>query len=127
MQDFTDEVALEAGGWDARFARVLAKAVVGTAAVAVIDANGADGGVTYENTETFTWTERGGWTSQISGGGYGLGCSNGIAYSCGRAPAAEKVVVEWRGEPNEVEVQPNGYWLFAIASDDSDDLPERVR
>ena len=115
VDEFTDDVALEAGEWDQR-SRVLAKAVVGPVAVAVIDANGADGGVTYENTETFSWDEHEGWTWQISSGGYGSGWNNGIAYACGPARADELVVVEFRHERHSVDVQPSGYWLFAAAS-----------
>jgi len=55
MDEFTDEAALGGGGWDRRFSRVLAKAVVGTSAVAIIDSNGAQGDRVYENVDTYTW------------------------------------------------------------------------
>ncbi len=106
---------------------MLAKAVAGTSAIALIDSNGADGGRTYENTEIFAWDDREGWIAGSSSGHCGSGWSGGIAHACDEGTIGAKVVVEFRGERHVVEVQPSGYWLFAIASDDSEDYPRRVR
>jgi hypothetical protein len=126
MDEFSDVVALRAGRWDLRFARVLAKVVIGRSAIAIIDANGADGGLIYEHIEPFMWDDSLGWESWGGGGGLGSGWTYGIAYAAGEAEADESIVVEFRGVRHEVEVQPNGYWLFAVKSDDGEDLPTRV-
>ena len=128
MDEFTDEIAL--AGWDPRFARVLAKAVANGVAVAIIDANGADGGQVYENTDLYSWDE-GGWCDWSSsgglGGGWGSTGSGGIAYAAGEGEPGEEVLVEFRGERHRVQVQPSGYWVFAAAGEYTGDVPERVR
>lgn len=125
---FDDDVALGAGQWDRRFARVLAKSVNGTSAAALIDASGAAGGVAYENIETYAWDGTVWMCTSSSGFGGESGWSGGMAHIGGTAAAGRKVVVEFRSERHEVEVQPTGYWLFAVASDGSDDdMPKRVR
>jgi hypothetical protein len=85
VDEFTDELALADGGWDRRFARVLAKAVLGDRAVAIIDSNGAHGGApVYENTDVDRWDPQSEWTWTVSGGGYGSGWSDGMAYASER-------------------------------------------
>jgi hypothetical protein len=126
VQDFDDDAALEAGGWDRRFARVLAKSSFGPWAVAIIDANGASGGRTYENMETYNWDEECGWRWSFSSGGYGAGATDGIAYASGRAELNEDVVVEFRGERHHVAVEPSGYWIFAATNDGLDEVPRRI-
>jgi hypothetical protein len=117
VQEFTHEDGLEAGAWDTRFARVLAKAVVDTSAVAVVAADGPDGGVVHENIETFVCAERIG-TWQPSSGGWGAGWSGGIADAGDRGVVGEKVVVEFRRKVCEVEVQPSGYSVFVARAVD---------
>jgi hypothetical protein len=126
VQDFDDDSVLTAGGWDRRFARVLAKATVGRWAVAIIDANGAIGGRTYENIETFVGDEQNGWCLFSSGGGHRAGATDGVAYASGEANVDEDVVVEFRGERHHVVVEPTGYWLFAAANDVIDEVPRRI-
>ena len=48
MEEFTDAVVFGVGGWNPRFDRVVAKAVVGTEAAAIIESNGVDSEVTGE-------------------------------------------------------------------------------
>ncbi len=126
MDEFSDEVALRAGGWNPRFARVLAKVVIGRSAIAIIDANGADGGLIYEHIEPFLWEDGLGWESWGGGGGLGSGWCYGIAYAAGEAEADTSIVVEFRGVRHDVDVQPTGYWLFAAESDDRDEFPTRA-
>lgn len=125
MDEFTDEVALAAGGWDRRFARVLATATVGTSAVAIIDANGAAGGRTYENTETYVWDDAAGWTCMLSSGGYGAGANAGLVFIGGDAAPGERVVVGFEGREHPIIVGATGYWLFAAANEGRDELPIR--
>jgi hypothetical protein len=126
VQEIDDDAALDAGGWDRRFARVLAKTSVGPWAVAIIDANGASGDRTYENMETYAWDEESGWRWVSSGGGYGTGETDGLACASGQADLDEDVVVEFRGERHPVVVEPSGYWIFAAPNDVLDEVPRRI-
>jgi len=63
VDEFTDELAPAAGGWDRRFARVLAEAALGDRAVGIIDSNGAHGGApVYENTGVDRWDPQSEWS-----------------------------------------------------------------
>lgn len=55
MEEFTDAVVFGVGEWNPRFDRVVAKAVVGTEAAAIIESNGIDSEVTDENLDRFSW------------------------------------------------------------------------
>ena len=110
-----DDVVLDAGGWDRRYARVLAVAMVGTdRAVVMVDSNGAQGDQPYENIESLTCLD-GTWRCEGSGncGSKGSGWRAGVIYAYGRAPDCVSVVVEHAGEHRDVLVQRDGWWLFA--------------
>jgi hypothetical protein len=126
MDEFTDQAALVAGGWDPRFARVLAEAVVGASAVAIIDANGAQGGLVYENIDSYTWEPGSGWDGWIRSGGLSSGWPGGVAYASGSGTPGDSVVIDFEGEHHRVDVQPSGYWLFAAPGEDPDQYPTRV-
>lgn len=131
MEEFTDAVVFAVGGWNPRFDRVLAKAVVGTQAAAIIEANGVDRAVTDENLDRFTWID-GAWRSGTSGSCGKSGRCDGLAYAWGNAPAGETVTVSFSGKEHKVEVEPSGFWLFAALSADFDpsadweDLPRQI-
>jgi hypothetical protein len=126
----SDEDLLDAGGWDPRFARVLAKAVVGDMAIAILDTNGADGGTTYEDTEVYQWDRQDGWSSVIEHGGAGVGWMVGIVYASDQAPGEGSVIVQFRDQRRHVPVQTDGWWLFATEGDaaeiDDEREPRRV-
>jgi len=117
---------------ESTFDRVVAKAVVGTEAVAIIESNGVDSEMTDENLDLFSWID-GGWRSGASGGYGDSGWCDGLAYACGNAPAGETITVSFDGKEHKVDVEPSGFWLFAAlfadfadASADWEDLPRRI-
>ena len=132
MDEFTDAVVFAVGGWNPRFDRVVAKAVVGTEAAAIIESNGVDSEMTDENLDRFSWID-GGWRSGASGSCGDSGWCDGLAYACGNAPAGETITVRFDGKGHKVEVEPSGFWLFAAVfadfadpSADWEDLPRRI-
>lgn len=112
MDEFTDDVVLKAGAWDPRFARVLATVVVGNQALAIIDSNGVNGGVVYENIESYRWDRDDGWCERISSGGLSSGWMDGLSYATGEAEPGQHVTVEFRGERHSVETR--GFGLLAV-------------
>ncbi len=125
MDEFTDAVVFAAGGWNPRFDRVVAKAVVGRKAIAIIDSNGVDGGHTDENIDHFSWIG-GRWRGETSGSWGETGWGDGFAYAGGNAAPGDTVTVSFDGEEHRVEVELSGYWLFAGAGADEEELPRRV-
>ena len=125
MDEFTDAVVFAAGGWDPRFDRVVAKAVVGRNAIAIIDSNGVDGGHTDENIDRFSWIN-GSWKGGASGSWSETGWCDGLAYASGNAAPGDTVTVSFDGEEHRVAVEQSGYWLFAVAAADEEDLPRRI-
>lgn len=125
MEEFTDAVVFAVGGWNPRFDRVVAKAVIGTEAAAIIESNGVDSEKTDENLDRFSWIA-GSWQSFVSGSCGDSGWCDGMAYACGEAPAGETVTVSFDGREHTVEAEPSGFWLFAALSADLEDLPRRV-
>ena len=126
MDQFTDEVALQAGGWDPRFSRVLATAVVGSTAIAIIDSNSQDSEVGYENTDSYEWMPGLGWRGRTSGGGLANGWIDGVVVISGTGLPGDTVLIEFRDEPHQIAVQSSGYWLFAAAGSDDETPPKRV-
>jgi hypothetical protein len=128
MHEFTDEDAIVAGGWDPRFARVLAKVALGSSAIAIIDSNGGQGDQpVYENLDAYRWQPGVGWSGWSSSGGLSSGWVGGLAYASGTGTAGESVVVAYRGENHRTEVAPTGYWLVVIEDRTPDDsYPIRV-
>lgn len=57
MDELTEDLILDLGGWDARYVLVLAKAVVEGGTVAILDTNGGDGGRSYEYSEAYEWSD----------------------------------------------------------------------
>jgi hypothetical protein len=131
MEELTDDLIIDVGGWDSRYTRVLARAVVGDLAIVLLDTNVEAGDNIYRYyTEGYAWTSEEGWFS-TAGSGPGIptgGWNSGLAYACGHDPDEASVIVEYAGERHTVNVQPNGYWIYATALGDPDDhdFPQRV-
>jgi hypothetical protein len=122
VDEFTDDVALDAGGWDRRFARVLAKAAVGAAAIAIIDSNGGGGDApVYENIDAYTWESGVGWEGWVSSGGLSSGWAGNLAYASGTGTPGQRVVVEYRNQRHHTHVESTGYWLVVIEEPDPGD------
>ncbi len=125
MQEFTDDVVFAVGGWNPRFDRVVAKAVVGTEALAIIESNGVDSVATDRNLDRFSWIG-GQWRSDQSGSCGDRGSCAGMTYACGNAHPGATITVGFDGKEHKVEVEPSGFWLFAALSADWEDEPRRI-
>jgi hypothetical protein len=142
----TPEVALQIGGFDLRYARVLALAVVGDTAVLLTDPNG-DGN---HHDLQHLYLLDGQWTGGSSGGGgasddstvHGWGYNytpdgrRGVRYAFGLAehPGPQLVTIEvpagypkpapgddwWVERPLEVTATAEGWWLWIEPFTDSD-------
>ena len=122
MDELTDEEIIRVGGWDPRFARVLAKAADGPRAIAIVGSNGAAGGRVYENQDWLDWDPEVGWRAGASGNSYQGGWRDGLAVAAGNGIPGEVVVLTVGGSEYTAVVEPTGYWAFAILSDDA--IPE---
>ncbi len=67
MDDLDERTVIDAGGWDGRFAVVLAVRTLGDRAAAVVDANGDGADINLEHFRR----EDGAWRLSSSGGGAG--------------------------------------------------------
>lgn len=76
MTDFNHETAIALGGWDERYARVIAIAVDGDHAAALIDANGDGADV---NIDLFVCGTDGQWWETASGNGDAVGDAEVVA------------------------------------------------
>jgi hypothetical protein len=132
IPELTEQLALEIGGWDIRYARVLAIALDGPVGVSVIDPNG-DANVT--ETEHVYLDETGRWCAGGSSGGgtsatfgvHGLGWYPGVRYAYGRAEHPGPQTVTYRARSFDVLPGPDGWWAVAEAvGDDEDDITAAV-
>jgi hypothetical protein len=130
VSELVDEEIIEVGGWDPRYARVLAKVTVDACqAIVLVDTNGAAGDQPYPYVETLFREPGGTWQSGSgsNGGGSGSGWTDGVAYAHGEADV-ESVTVEHEGQRHVVAVR-EGWWLYAASQSDSslDNIPIRIK
>ena len=119
--DFDGGWAIQAGGWDARYAVALAVAAEGEIAAALIDTNG-DG--TEIILDEYRRDSDGGWVAGNAGGGAGesgSSWSRDLVAAYGRARPGSTVRVDYFGE-HEVVANAAGWWLFIAASQDEDTM-----
>jgi hypothetical protein len=129
----TPEEALAGGGWDLRYARVLAVASDGDYGFALIDGNGD--GAELE-AEYWVW-DSGTWRGTTSSGAgplshLGSECTGGqvndafAAY--GSAPGRQSVTINFDGRLHDVPVSGNGVWVFIKirTSHDAGGFPSRI-
>jgi len=76
VTDFDRETAIVLGGWDDRYARVIAVEVDGDHAAALVDANGDGADV---NIDLYARGTVGQWWATTSGNGYAIGDADVVA------------------------------------------------
>jgi hypothetical protein len=119
------ESVIQAGGWDPRYARVLAIATVDDIAAALIDTNGDGADIDLDQYER---VGDGDWQENISGavGDEGVSWSPRIAATWGQAAPGETVEIEFLRRRSALVTSETGWWLFiGPATDDVDMLPRR--
>jgi hypothetical protein len=117
--------ALALGGWDERYARVLATAVWGDVAAAIVDSNGDGADI---DLDLYEWVGNI-WQRTISGNvsDDGSGYMGGIVYLFGRATPGTTVRVDHNTTVESVDVSSDGWWLYlASASDEPGDAMPRL-
>lgn len=131
MNDFDEDGAIEAGGWDPRYARVLAVAQRQDIAAVLIDSNGD--GVDVDLDE-YRRELDGSWQESYSGsvGDEGAGWSPEMVSTWGRAEPGAQVRVRFHDVDENIATASSGWWLFIWPSgadfdpDSPGALPERV-
>lgn len=117
--------ALALGGWDSRFATVLAIGESAAGAAVVVDPNsdGAD-----VNVDTYLVDLDGTWSPGQSGNG-NTGWCNGIAFTSGEAVPASDVTVNYQGQEWRVRAESTGWWIFVAEMPDCilSEMPKRIR
>ena len=117
--DFDDQAALRLGGWDPRYAVVLATAARDGVAAALVDTNG-DG--TEINLDQYEQAADGRWEGVVSGNcdDAGAFATGFMALAWGLASPRSTVTVEFQGATHAVAATDQGWWMFAIPSSSGD-------
>lgn len=117
--DFDARAALLLGGWDPRYAVVLAAAARDGVAAALVDTNGDGAEI---NLDQYEQAADGRWEGVSSGN-----CDDGGAFATGfmalawgRATPRATVTVEFHGATHTVGATDQGWWMFAIPSRSGD-------
>jgi hypothetical protein len=129
----TEQDVLTRGGWNPRYARVLAVASDGDYGFAVTDGNG-DGAELEE--EMWQW-DSGHWEPGASSGGGHLdnlgpertgGFIAEVAYfACGSAPGRSSITIEFDGQMYQAPVGKYEVWAFIkVRTDPSRGFPSRA-
>ncbi len=117
--DFNHEAALRLGGWDPRYAVVLASAARDGVAAALIDTNGDGADVDldqYEQAADGRWVEVNSGNCDDSG----VLATGFMALAWGRATPGSTITVHYQAPKHTVEATDQGWWMFVIPSRSSD-------
>jgi hypothetical protein len=122
--DFDHEAALSLGGWDRRYAVVLATAARGGVAAALVDTNGDGADVDLDQYEQ---APDGRWVDVVSGncGDTGAFATGLMAVAWGRAAPGAAVTVQLHAVRHTVEATDRGWWMCVLPSR-SGDVPTVV-
>jgi hypothetical protein len=113
----TPEEVIGRGGWDPRYARVLAIASDQDYGFALVDGNGDGAGL---EAEAWTW-DGGTWTGAGSSGAGPLnrlgpvrtgGQIHDACFAYGSAPGCQSITIDFDGRLHQVPVSRHGVWAF---------------
>ena len=115
MTAFDHPTALRLGGWDPRYAVVLATAARDGVAAAVVDTNGDGADIDLDQYEQAT---DGRWVEVASSNcdETGAFASGLMALAWGRVDPGAMVEVAFRGATYTVDATDQGWWMFVIPS-----------
>jgi len=119
MTDFDRAAALRLGGWDPRYAVVLATAARDGVAAALVDTNGDGADIDldqYEQGADGLWFE----VNSGNCGETGAFSTGFMALAWGRADPGSMVRVEYQAARYAVEASDQGRWMFVAPSHSSD-------
>jgi hypothetical protein len=126
VMELNAERAIQAGGWDPRYAVALAVASRSDIAAALIDTNGDGADIDldqYERGADGYWHE----VSSGSAGAAGSSWSQRIAAAWGQANPATTIEIEYLGLRDSIVASVAGWWLFvAPATNDPGLLPRQI-
>ena len=117
--DFDPEAALRLGGWDPRYAVVLATAARDGVAAALVDTNGDGADVDldqYEQAADGRWVE----VNSSSCDATGAFATGFTALAWGRAAPRAAVTVQFQAARHTVEATDQGWWMFVVPSRSGD-------
>ncbi|MCF6379771.1 hypothetical protein L2K70_19335 [Nocardioides KLBMP 9356] len=117
--DFDHESALRLGGWDPRYAVVLAASACDGAAAALIDTNGDGADVDLDQ---YQQAPDGRWVEVASGNcdDSGAFATGFMAVAWGRALPRALVTLQFQAAMHDVECTDQGWWMFVMASRSGD-------
>ena len=118
--DFDHESALRLGGWDPRYAVVLATSSRDGVAAALVDTNGDGADVDldqYEQAADGRWVEVASSNCDDSG----AFATGSMAVAWGRATPRATVTVEFQAVRHTVECTDQGWWMFVMPSRSGDE------
>ncbi len=127
MKNLDAQSAIEAGGWDSRFAVTLAVAAGDNIAAALIDTNGDAASIDLDEYER---DSEGDWQALASGsaGDDGVSWSWRMVAIWGQTAPRKTVDIEYLGDRHATVASDAGWWLFvAPSTDDSDAVPRRIQ
>jgi hypothetical protein len=125
MTDLDAAAAISLGGWDERFAVVVAVAARDGVGAAIVDTNGDGADV---DLDLYTREPDGAWVGGSSGNdGVGGGSWNHrVVTASGWASPGSTVTVDYLGERHQVTTAATGCWLFVAATAHPEELPRLV-
>lgn len=118
--------AIEAGGWDPRYAVTLALVTHDDIAAALIDTNGDEAGIDLDQ---YKRDANGDWKGSCSGNadGHGVSWSSSLVAMWGRTTPGDLVEIAYLGQHHSTAASDAGWWLFiAPSTDDCEAAPRRI-
>jgi hypothetical protein len=117
--------AIDAGGWDHRYAVTLAVETQGDVAAALVDTNGHGDDI---DLDFYVRGPDGSWQGTISGNvdDEGAEWTDRVVATWGRATPGHELTVEYLGKRHPVTANAAGWWLFIAPTSDPDAMPRRV-
>lgn len=121
MKPLTEDSAIRAGGWDPRYAVVLAVTTHDDVAAALVDPNGEGADIDLDE---YLWSPDDGWICVASHGGgeSGLTWSPSMVTAFGRISPGGLVHLEYLGARRNVTANQQGWWLFVAAARDEETM-----
>jgi hypothetical protein len=126
MRDLTPRTAIEDGGWDPRYAVLLALEIRGGVAGALVDGNGDGADISLD---VYQQLSDGTWQEQSSSGGAGdsaVFCSSEMVGCYARSNPSQPILVEYGGCRYQVQPNAEGWWLFVAPAISDWEVPHVV-
>jgi hypothetical protein len=127
----TDTQAVDGGGWDGRYARVVGRAIDGRAALVVVDSNGAGSELEADAWQYTSGRWKPGNSSGIGSvgatGNESSGRSGQVVWAAGLRDPGTGVSIRYGNDEQRVVADANGLWVWVredAGPTPNDDWPE---